>query len=131
MQVSSLSSQNLAAQLTGTQSIGINLQPDRIAAMQADVARAPDIARRVLGKVPLVALSASTAHRQIDTAANSALTSVQVRTAAARDLRAMPTPVLGFLVTAAGEEQRYEYGYCHHAKTYVQGESAARARGNA
>ena len=46
-----LSSQNLAAQLTGTQATGINLQPDRIAATQADVARVPDIAARVLAKV--------------------------------------------------------------------------------
>ncbi len=45
-----LSSQNLAAQLTGTQSTGINLQPDRIAATQAEVARAPEVARRVLGR---------------------------------------------------------------------------------
>ena len=42
-----LSSQNLASQLTGTQSTGINLQPDRIAQTQADVARVPAIARRV------------------------------------------------------------------------------------
>ena len=46
-----LSSQNLAAQLTGTQSTGINLQPDRIAQTQADVARVPQIAQRVLKKV--------------------------------------------------------------------------------
>jgi polysaccharide biosynthesis transport protein len=43
-----LSSQNLAAQLTNTQSTGINLQPDRIAATQAGVARVPVIAQRVL-----------------------------------------------------------------------------------
>jgi len=47
-----LSSQNLAAQLTGTQSTGINLQPDRIAQTQADVARVPQLAQRVLGRVP-------------------------------------------------------------------------------
>jgi polysaccharide biosynthesis transport protein len=47
-----LSSQNLAAQLTNTQSTGINLQPDRIAATQADVARAPRVAARVLAHVP-------------------------------------------------------------------------------
>ena len=47
-----LSSQNLAAQLTGTQSTGINLQPDRIAQTQADVARVPQLAQRVLAEVP-------------------------------------------------------------------------------
>ena len=47
-----LSSQNLASQLTGTQSTGINLQPDRIAQTQASVARVPAIAVRVLGAVP-------------------------------------------------------------------------------
>ena len=47
-----LSSQNLAAQLTGTQSTGINLQPDRIAQTQADVARVPQLAQRVLRSVP-------------------------------------------------------------------------------
>jgi Mrp family chromosome partitioning ATPase/capsular polysaccharide biosynthesis protein len=47
-----LSSQNLANQLTGTQSTGINLQPDRIAQTQADVARVPTIAQRVLGAFP-------------------------------------------------------------------------------
>jgi polysaccharide biosynthesis transport protein len=44
-----LSSQNLAAQLTNTQSTGINLQPDRIAQTQAGVARVPTIAARVIG----------------------------------------------------------------------------------
>jgi tyrosine-protein kinase len=46
-----LSTQNLAAQLTGTQSTGINLQPDRIAQTQADVARVHLLAQRVLGEV--------------------------------------------------------------------------------
>jgi Mrp family chromosome partitioning ATPase/capsular polysaccharide biosynthesis protein len=46
-----LSSQNLAAQLTNTQSTGINLQPDRIAQTQAGVARVPVIASRVLRRV--------------------------------------------------------------------------------
>jgi polysaccharide biosynthesis transport protein len=46
-----LSSQNLANQLTGTQSTGINLQPDRIAQTQADVARVPTVAQHVLTKV--------------------------------------------------------------------------------
>src|SRR4051794_27798535 len=47
-----LSSQNLAAQLTNTQSTGINLQPDRIAATQASVARVPTVAARALAAVP-------------------------------------------------------------------------------
>ena len=46
-----LSSQNLAAQLTNTQSTGINLQPDRIAQTQAGIARAPEIAQRVLDRL--------------------------------------------------------------------------------
>ena len=48
-----LSSQNLASQLTGTQQYtGINQQPDRIAQTQADVARVPVLAQRVLKLVP-------------------------------------------------------------------------------
>jgi tyrosine-protein kinase len=46
-----LSTQNLAAQLTGTQSTGINLQPDRIAQTQADLARVHLLAERVLAEV--------------------------------------------------------------------------------
>ena len=50
----------------------------------------------------------------------------------ARQLGAMPTPVLGFVVTAAGDEQGYEYGYGygygHYAKPYVQSGQAERAR---
>src|SRR3954447_9030620 len=46
-----LSAQNLAAQLTNTQSTGINLQPDRIAQTQAGVARVPAVAQRVLDRV--------------------------------------------------------------------------------
>ena len=52
-----LSSQNLANQLTGTQSTGINLQPDRIAQTQADVARVPTIAQRVLARVGATSLT--------------------------------------------------------------------------
>jgi succinoglycan biosynthesis transport protein ExoP len=52
-----LSSQNLANQLTGTQSTGINLQPDRIAQTQADVARVPTIAQRVLNTFPRTGLT--------------------------------------------------------------------------
>jgi Mrp family chromosome partitioning ATPase len=40
----------------------------------------------------------------------------------ARQLGAMPTPVLGFVVTASGEEEGYGYGYGHYAKPYVQSE---------
>jgi tyrosine-protein kinase len=47
-----LSSQNLAAQLTGTQATGITLTPDRIAQTQADVARVSQVARGVLERVP-------------------------------------------------------------------------------
>jgi len=46
-----LSAQNLAAQLTGTQSTGINLQPDRIAQTQAGVARVPMVPQRVLDSI--------------------------------------------------------------------------------
>jgi len=53
-----LSSQNLASQLTGTQSTGINLQPDRIAQTQADVARVPAIAQRVVAAFPGTGLTA-------------------------------------------------------------------------
>ena len=47
-----LSSQNLANTLTGTQNSGVSLPPDRIAQTQADVARVPELARRVLERVP-------------------------------------------------------------------------------
>ena len=47
-----LSSQNLAAELTGTQSTGITLTPDRIAQTQAQVARVSDVAGGVLRRVP-------------------------------------------------------------------------------
>jgi Mrp family chromosome partitioning ATPase len=50
----------------------------------------------------------------------------------ARQLGTMPTPVLGFVVTAAGEEEgygdRYGYGYGYSAKPYVQDEVATHAR---
>ena len=49
-----------------------------------------------------------------------------------RQLSAMPTPVLGFVATAAGEEQGYGYGYGygygHYAKPYVQDKQATRSR---
>ena len=47
-----LSSQNLAAELTGTQSTGISLTPDRIAETQADIARVSGVARGALQDVP-------------------------------------------------------------------------------
>jgi polysaccharide biosynthesis transport protein len=47
-----LSSQNLATELTGTQQTGVTVQPDRVAQTQADVARVPAIAARVLELVP-------------------------------------------------------------------------------
>jgi Mrp family chromosome partitioning ATPase/capsular polysaccharide biosynthesis protein len=43
-----LGRQNLAASLTGTQDPNASLQPDRLAQTQADVARAPEVARRTL-----------------------------------------------------------------------------------
>jgi polysaccharide biosynthesis transport protein len=53
-----LSSQNLASQLTGTQDTGVSLAPDRIAQTQADVARVPTIASRVLDEVQGTGLTA-------------------------------------------------------------------------
>ena len=47
-----LSTQNLAATLTGTQQTGITQDPIRIAQTQADVARVPTIAQRVLAAFP-------------------------------------------------------------------------------
>ncbi len=75
-----LSSQNLAAQLTGTQSTGINLQPDRIAATQADVARVPEIARRVLAKVGRTGLTPDSflARSSVTTATNTDILTFQV-----------------------------------------------------
>jgi Mrp family chromosome partitioning ATPase len=52
-----LSSQNLAAQLTGTQSTGITLTPDRIAQTQAQVARVSRVAQDTLRRVPGAGLS--------------------------------------------------------------------------
>jgi hypothetical protein len=53
----------------------------------------------------------------------------------ARQLHAMPTPVLGFVATAAGVEEgygyAYNYGYGHYAKPYVQGVQADRERSKA
>jgi polysaccharide biosynthesis transport protein len=75
-----LSSQNLAAQLTGTQSTGINLQPDRIAQTQADVARVPQLAQRVLGKVPGTGLTPQQLldDSSVSTAANADILTLSV-----------------------------------------------------
>src|SRR5205085_4095558 len=68
-----LSSQNLAAQLTNTQSTGLNLQPDRIAATQATLARVPLIAARVLRRIPGTGTTvhALLARSSVSTAANA------------------------------------------------------------
>jgi Mrp family chromosome partitioning ATPase/capsular polysaccharide biosynthesis protein len=68
-----LSSQNLATQLTGTQSVGINLQPDRIAQTQATIARVPQLAQRVLARVPGTGLTPQQllAASSVSTAANA------------------------------------------------------------
>jgi Mrp family chromosome partitioning ATPase len=52
----------------------------------------------------------------------------QMLTELARQLGAMPTPVLGFVVTASGEEEGYGYGYgySYYAKPYIQSEPAER-----
>ena len=70
-----LSSQNLAAQLTNTQSTGINLQPDRIAATQASVARVPTVAARALDAVPRngYTVDAFLARSSVSTAPNTDL----------------------------------------------------------
>lgn len=47
-----LSSQNLADQLTGTQSGSAATPPDRVAQTQADVARVPQLAQQALASVP-------------------------------------------------------------------------------
>jgi non-specific protein-tyrosine kinase len=75
-----LSAQNLAAQLTNTQSTGLNLQPDRIAATQASVARVPEIARRVLKRVPGSGLSVQSFlnRSSVSTATNADLLTFEV-----------------------------------------------------
>ena len=52
-----LSAQNLAAQLTGTQNTGINEPQTEIVQTQAEVARVPAIAERVLRNVPAPGLT--------------------------------------------------------------------------
>jgi Mrp family chromosome partitioning ATPase len=53
----------------------------------------------------------------------------------ARQLTSMPTPVLGFVTTAAGEEDGYGYGYGHayggYAKPYVKEKQPKRERNRA
>jgi Mrp family chromosome partitioning ATPase len=55
----------------------------------------------------------------------------QMLTELARQLGAMPIPVLGFVVTAAGDEPDYGYGYGYHSKPYVQDEQVERERSKA
>jgi len=52
-----LSSQNLAAQLTGTQQTGVQVLPDRVAQTQADVARVATVAASVLRQVRFTGLT--------------------------------------------------------------------------
>ena len=59
-----LSTQNLAATLTGTQQTGITQDPTRIAQTQADVARVPTIAAHVLRQVRGTGLTGTTTHRR-------------------------------------------------------------------
>jgi Mrp family chromosome partitioning ATPase len=47
-----LSTQNLAAQLTGTQNTGVSEPQTEVVQTQAEVARVPAIAARVLGRIP-------------------------------------------------------------------------------
>lgn len=78
-----LSAQNLAAQLTNTQSTGINLQPDRIAQTQAGVARVPEIAARVIeiAKQPQLGVKGFLASSSVATAPNADLLTFTVTNA--------------------------------------------------
>jgi Mrp family chromosome partitioning ATPase len=75
-----LSSQNLAAQLTNTQSTGINLQPDRIAQTQAGVARVPAVAERVLriARRPQIGVDAFLKASSVSTSPNADLLTFSV-----------------------------------------------------
>jgi succinoglycan biosynthesis transport protein ExoP len=68
-----LSTQNLAAELTGTQQVGVQVQPDRVAQTQADVARVPEVAFRVLQRVrgTLLTTQGFLAHSTVSTATNA------------------------------------------------------------
>jgi polysaccharide biosynthesis transport protein len=68
-----LSAQNLAAELTGTQSTGITLTPDRIAQTQAEVARVSRVAQGALQRVPGTGLSPAEflTHSGVSTAADA------------------------------------------------------------
>jgi len=51
-----------------------------------------------------------------------------------RQLASSPTPVLGFVVTAAGDDEGYGYGYgygSYHARPYEQSEKEVAAKGRA
>jgi succinoglycan biosynthesis transport protein ExoP len=75
-----LSTQNLAAQLTGTQQVGVQVQPDRIAQTQADVARVPVVAARALRRAPGSGLTPQglLADSSVSTSANSDILTFKV-----------------------------------------------------
>ncbi|TMM11501.1 MAG: hypothetical protein E6F98_10760 [Actinobacteria bacterium] len=75
-----LSSQNLANELTGTQQTGVSVQPDRVAQTQADVARVPAIAARVLRRVPGSGLTVQRflSRSSVTTAANADVLTFEV-----------------------------------------------------
>ena len=75
-----LSSQNLATELTGTQQTGVSVQPDRVAQTQADVARVPAIAARVLRRVPGTGLTVQRflSHSGVSTATNADILTFEV-----------------------------------------------------
>ena len=76
-----LSTQNLAATLTGTQQTGITQDPIRIAQTQADVARVPTIAQRVLTAFPGAALTVDEflGASSVSTATNADILTFDVR----------------------------------------------------
>jgi tyrosine-protein kinase len=75
-----LSTQNLAAELTGTQQVGVQVQPDRVAQTQADVARVPTVAAGALSRVPGSGLTPGglLAQSSVSTSANSDILTFRV-----------------------------------------------------
>lgn len=75
-----LSSQNLATELTGTQQTGVNVEPDRVAQTQADVARVPAIGATVLRHVPGTGLTVQQFlnRSSVSTAANADILTFEV-----------------------------------------------------
>ncbi|HEY0417827.1 MAG TPA: P-loop NTPase, partial [Gaiellaceae bacterium] len=75
-----LSAGDLASQLTGTQSTGVNLQPQRLAQTQADLARVPDVGRRAVAAVPEAHLTATEllAHSTVTLESNADLLTFHV-----------------------------------------------------